>query len=69
MMQSLLTVLHRHSADDWEEMRPREDLSPADVDPERDWDNDGAVYECPCGNTFVIGPTTVHEDYKVIPRA
>jgi len=48
-------LLHRHG-NDWEEVAPRQADSPAELDPERDWVAEGKVFECSCGDSFVIVP-------------
>ncbi|MEA2623616.1 MAG: hypothetical protein QOH61_2526 [Chloroflexota bacterium] len=68
MMEQVLTMVHRHEGE-WVEMRRRHDLDAAELDPERAWDRDGAVYECPCGEQFIVGPVNTEGAFKAIPRA
>jgi hypothetical protein len=46
--------LHRHG-DSWEQMHER-DVDAASLDPERHWARGTKLYECPCGDQFIVGP-------------
>jgi hypothetical protein len=67
MMEQALLMVHRHG-NEWVQMNRRHELDAADLDPERDWDKDGAVYECPCGDQFIVGPVNTETAYKTIPH-
>jgi hypothetical protein len=67
MIDAVLTMVHRHG-NEWVKMDRRGDLDAADLDPERAWDKDGAVYECPCGEQFIVGPNMPEGAFKTIPR-
>jgi hypothetical protein len=62
---STFKLLHRHG-NEWAEVPAKRPVDSSDIDPEREWVADGVVYECPCGDSFIVAPD--HETETLTAR-
>jgi hypothetical protein len=70
MFDKVKRAMHLHNDGSWHEMRPSDDVSSAQIDPERQWLKEGVVYKCPCGDSFFVQHGDHgSNDLLAVPRA